>query len=87
MNRACQGARRHAVLVGIRENVAWLTEEGRTLGEAIPAKPTVAPDAKWGMFVIAPTFLTRLVFAGVYPGTITDPGSGPRKASNVRSLS
>ncbi len=55
----------HAMLADIRERVAGLKGEGRTLDEAIAAKPTAAHDAKWGGFVIDPAFFTRLVYAGV----------------------
>jgi glyoxylase-like metal-dependent hydrolase (beta-lactamase superfamily II) len=54
-----------AMLVGIRENVAGLKKQGRTLDETIAAKPTAAYDAKWGGFVIGPAFFTRLAYAGV----------------------
>ena len=53
------------MLVAIRENVAKLKRQGRTVDEVIEAKPTVAFDAKWGQFVIDPAFFTRLVYAGV----------------------
>jgi glyoxylase-like metal-dependent hydrolase (beta-lactamase superfamily II) len=53
------------MLVAIRENVARLKKQGKSLGEVIAAKPTAAYDAKWGGFVIDPEFFTRLVYAGV----------------------
>jgi len=53
------------MLVAIRENVAKLKREGRSLDETIGAKPTAAFDAKWGQFVVGPAFFTRLVYAGV----------------------
>ena len=53
------------MLVGIRENVALLKRQGRSMAEAVTAKPTAAFDAKWGRFVIDPGFFTRLVYAGV----------------------
>jgi glyoxylase-like metal-dependent hydrolase (beta-lactamase superfamily II) len=55
----------HAMLVGVRDSVAKLKKQGRTLAETIEAKPTAAYDAKWGQFVIDPAFFTRLAFAGV----------------------
>jgi glyoxylase-like metal-dependent hydrolase (beta-lactamase superfamily II) len=55
----------HAMLVSIREKVAGLKRQGRTLDETIAARPTAAYDAKWGRFVIDPAFFTRLVYAGV----------------------
>ena len=53
------------MLVAIRENVAQLKKQGKSLDEVIAAKPTAAYDAKWGGFVIDPAFFTRLVYAGV----------------------
>lgn len=53
------------MLVAIRENVAKLKQQGRSLDETITAKPTAAFDAKWGQFVITPDFFTRLVYHGV----------------------
>ena len=53
------------MLVSIREKVAGLKRQGRTLDETIAARPTAAYDAKWGQFVIDPAFFTRLVYAGV----------------------
>jgi glyoxylase-like metal-dependent hydrolase (beta-lactamase superfamily II) len=53
------------MLVAIRENVAHLKKQGKSLDEVIAAKPTASYDAKWGGFVIDPAFFTRLVYAGV----------------------
>ena len=53
------------MLVAIRENVAKLKQQGRSLDETVAAKPTAAFDAKWGQFVITPAFFTRLVYEGV----------------------
>ena len=53
------------MLVAIRDNVATLKREGRSLDETIAAKPTAAFDAKWGQFVISPALFTRLVYEGV----------------------
>ena len=53
------------MLVAIRDNVAKLKQEGRSLDETIAAKPTAAFDAKWGQFVITPALFTRLVYKGV----------------------
>ena len=53
------------MLVAIRENVAKLKQQGRSLEETIAAKPTAAFDAKWGQFVITPVLFTRLVYQGV----------------------
>ena len=51
------------MLVGIRDNVARLKKQGKSLNEVIAAKPSSAYDAKWGNFVIDPAFFTRLVYA------------------------
>lgn len=53
------------MLVAIRDNVARLKKQGKSLAEVIAARPTAAYDAKWGGFVIDPEFFTRLVYAGV----------------------
>jgi len=53
------------MLVGIRQDVAMLKKQGRSLDETIAAKPTAAYDAKWGQFVIDPDFFTKLVYEGV----------------------
>jgi hypothetical protein len=53
------------MLATIRENVAALKKQGRSLTETIAAKPTAAFDAKWGQFLITPAHFTSLVFQGV----------------------
>jgi len=53
------------MLVAIRDNVAKLKQQGRSLEQTIAAKPTATFDAKWGQFVIGPDFFTRLVYQGV----------------------
>jgi glyoxylase-like metal-dependent hydrolase (beta-lactamase superfamily II) len=53
------------MLVAVRDNVARLKKQGRSLEEVIAARPTAAYDAKWGGFVIDPAFFTRLVYAGL----------------------
>ena len=53
------------MLSAIRENVAKLKQQGRSLDETVAAKPTAAFDAKWGQAVISPGFFTRLVYEGV----------------------
>src|SRR5262249_1166023 len=55
----------HDMLVAIRENVAKLKKQGRSLADTIAAKPTAAYDAKWGQFLIDPGFFTQLVYEGV----------------------
>jgi glyoxylase-like metal-dependent hydrolase (beta-lactamase superfamily II) len=53
------------MLVTIRENVAALKKQGRSLADTIAAKPTAAFDAKWGNFLITPAAFTGLVYMGV----------------------
>jgi glyoxylase-like metal-dependent hydrolase (beta-lactamase superfamily II) len=53
------------MLVGVRDNVAKLKQQGRSRDETVAAKPTAAFDAKWGNFVIDPGFFKRMVYEGV----------------------
>ena len=53
------------MLVTIRENVAALKKQGRTLVETVTAKPTKQFDAKWGQFLTTPEKFTGLVYRGV----------------------
>jgi glyoxylase-like metal-dependent hydrolase (beta-lactamase superfamily II) len=53
------------MLVAIRESVAALKKQGRSLDETVAARPTAAFDAKWGQFLITPAMFTGLVYAGV----------------------
>ena len=53
------------MLVAVRENVAQLKAQGRSLDETVAAQPTAAFDARWGQFVITPALFTRLVYEGV----------------------
>jgi glyoxylase-like metal-dependent hydrolase (beta-lactamase superfamily II) len=53
------------MLVDIRGQVATLKQQGRSLEEVIAARPTSAHDARWGRFIVAPPFFTRLVYMGV----------------------
>jgi glyoxylase-like metal-dependent hydrolase (beta-lactamase superfamily II) len=55
----------HEMLVTIRNNVAALKKQGRSLDETIGAKPTAKYDAKFGQFLITPEFFTTLVYSGV----------------------
>jgi glyoxylase-like metal-dependent hydrolase (beta-lactamase superfamily II) len=63
-NRA-QLAEFRDMLVGIRKNVAALKKQGKTLAEAVAAKPTAAYDAKFGNFVISPDLFTKIVYDGL----------------------
>ena len=53
------------ILVSIRDRVAALKGEGKSLNEIVAAKVTAAHDAKWGTGFINGEFFTKLVFKGV----------------------
>jgi len=53
------------MLVAIRNNVAELKKQGKSLSETIAAKPTAAYDTKWGQFLMTPAIFTALVYSGV----------------------
>src|SRR5690349_10487330 len=53
------------MLVAVRENVARLKAQGRSLDEIVAARPTADFDPRWGQFVITPALFTRLVYEGV----------------------
>ena len=53
------------MLVAVRDNVATLKREGKSLDETIAANPTAAYDTKWGGFVIDGKTFTALVYTGV----------------------
>jgi glyoxylase-like metal-dependent hydrolase (beta-lactamase superfamily II) len=53
------------MLVSIRENVAKLKKQEKSLDAVVAAKPTAAFDGKWGQFVITPALFTKLVYEGV----------------------
>jgi glyoxylase-like metal-dependent hydrolase (beta-lactamase superfamily II) len=53
------------MLVTIRNNVAKLKKQGKSLSETVAAKPTAAYDAKYGQFLISPALFTSLVYSGV----------------------
>ncbi len=53
------------MLVAVREKVAALKRQGRTLEDTIAAKPTAAFDPGWGQWIVGPASFTKLVYAGV----------------------
>jgi glyoxylase-like metal-dependent hydrolase (beta-lactamase superfamily II) len=53
------------MLVTVRDRVAALKSQGKSLEDIIAVKPTAAFDDKWGKFVIDPTFFTKLVYDGL----------------------
>jgi glyoxylase-like metal-dependent hydrolase (beta-lactamase superfamily II) len=53
------------MLATIRNNVATLKKQGKSLSETVAANPTAAYDAKYGHFLITPEFFATLVYSGV----------------------
>jgi glyoxylase-like metal-dependent hydrolase (beta-lactamase superfamily II) len=53
------------MLAAIRDRVAALKKEGKSLNETIAAKPTAAYDAKWGTGFVNGEVFTKLVYKGV----------------------
>lgn len=53
------------MLVTVRNNVAALKQQGKSLDEIIAAKPTAVFDAKWGNFVFNGAQFTKMVYAGL----------------------
>jgi len=53
------------LLVTVRDKVATLKKQGRSLDEIVGAKPTAAWDDKWGGGFMSPRMFTGLVFEGV----------------------
>jgi len=53
------------MLMGVRDKVADLKKQGRSLDEVVEAKPTADYDAKWGGFVIDGGTFASLVYQGV----------------------
>ena len=52
------------MLVDVRDKMAALKKQGRSLNDAIAAKPTAAYDAKWGQFAANPALFTKLLYEG-----------------------
>jgi glyoxylase-like metal-dependent hydrolase (beta-lactamase superfamily II) len=53
------------MLAVIRDRIAALKREGKSLNETIAAKPTAAHDAKWGTGFVNGEIFTKLVYKGV----------------------
>jgi glyoxylase-like metal-dependent hydrolase (beta-lactamase superfamily II) len=53
------------MMVSIRDQVAVLKKQGKSLDEVVATKPTTAFDAKWGKSLLNGALFTRLVYAGV----------------------
>jgi glyoxylase-like metal-dependent hydrolase (beta-lactamase superfamily II) len=57
------------LLTSIRDRVAALKGQGKSLDEIVAAKPTAAYDAKWGKGFVNGEFFTKLVYKGLGKGT------------------
>jgi glyoxylase-like metal-dependent hydrolase (beta-lactamase superfamily II) len=55
----------HDMMAAVREKVAALKKQGRSVDDAVAAKPTAQYDAKWGKGFVTPEMFTRLVYQGV----------------------
>jgi glyoxylase-like metal-dependent hydrolase (beta-lactamase superfamily II) len=53
------------MLVTVRDNVAALMRQGKSLDEIIAARPSADFDAKWGQFVFTGDQFTSMVYAGL----------------------
>lgn len=53
------------VLIGIRDKVATLKKQGRSLDEIVAAKPAAPTDEEWGKGFISPSAFIALVYKGV----------------------
>jgi glyoxylase-like metal-dependent hydrolase (beta-lactamase superfamily II) len=53
------------MLTTVRDRIAGLKKQGRSLEETIAARPTAEYDAKWGGFLISGPAFTSLVYRGV----------------------
>lgn len=54
-----------SMLVGVRDKVAALKKEGKSVEQIIAARPTAPFDARYGGAVIAPDTFTRFVYRGL----------------------
>jgi glyoxylase-like metal-dependent hydrolase (beta-lactamase superfamily II) len=55
------------MLVAIRDRIAALKKEGKSLDEIVATKPTAAFDQKWAGSFVNGDFFTRLVYRGATP--------------------
>ncbi|WP_263367296.1 MBL fold metallo-hydrolase [Edaphobacter bradus] len=53
------------MLTAIRDKVAALKKQGKTVDEAVAAKPTAQFDEKWGKGFVQPEMFVKLVYQGV----------------------
>ena len=54
----------HDMLAGVRDAVAKLKKEGKSVEEVVAAKPTARWDEKYGGFAVTPEHITRIAYAG-----------------------
>ena len=69
-------------LATIRDRVAALKREGKSLNEVVAAKPTAAYDAKWGKGFVNGEFFTKLIYKGVGKDPAHTPHEEPNSQSN-----
>nr|WP_184418279.1 MBL fold metallo-hydrolase [Rhodanobacter sp. MP7CTX1] len=50
------------MLVGIRDRVAMLKAQGKTLDQVVASKPTAPFDAQWGGFIVKPDLFAKIVY-------------------------
>ena len=55
----------HDTLATIRDHVAALKREGKSLNEIVAAKPIAAYDVKWEKGFVNGEFFTKLIYKGV----------------------
>lgn len=53
------------MLIGVRDRVAVLKRQGKTVEEVVAAHPTEAFDGKWGHGIVSPAIFVSLVYRGV----------------------
>lgn len=56
-------AKHHEMLVAVRDRVHTLKAAGKSLQEAVAAKPTADLDATWGKGMVSGDFITTLVYS------------------------
>ena len=56
-----------AMLTAVRDSVARLLKEGKTMEEVVAAKPTQAFDEKWGHGFLPPDKFAGLVYMDLSP--------------------
>lgn len=73
------------MLAGVREKVAALKAQGKSLDEVIAARPTADYDAKWGTGLIDGTLFTALVYRGVGSQRCVPVISAPNGSGETRA--